>query len=62
MTELWVARDGTGTWVFRARPVQNERDLWHSQDGDVYERIPTRWLNLKPGECRRLVLSEEKSE
>ncbi len=62
MTELWVATDRCGTWLFRSEPAQNERDMWHSREGEPFGSIPSHWLNLKSGECRRLVLEKEKSE
>lgn len=66
MNELWVARDVVnGLRQFDAQPIWNEDNLvfrissrgtWAILMGGEY--LP----DLKPGQCRRLVLAEETSE
>jgi len=64
MTDLWVARDADGTLKeFGSKPHQ-----WGSFGAFVVLHRNWRFLpkeqhpDLKPGECRRLVTAEVKSE
>ena len=60
MNELWVARDEDEYLSgFTQRPIK--------EDGDWYGASPFRlprtlFPDLRPGECKRLVLAEETSE
>lgn len=64
MTDLWVARDADG-WltIFYEQPkIMN--GAWFEPDRPTrYIAIENaRFPELKPGECRRLILAEDKSE
>lgn len=64
MTDPWVARDADGT----LKEFDSEPDWWASFKAFVVLHRGWRFLpkeqhpDLKPGECRRLVMEEETSE
>lgn len=64
MTDLWVARDADGTLCeFEVMPILGG-GVWAAPYGSnsKFRRLPSSdHPDLKPGECRRLVLAEEKS-
>ena len=66
MNELWVARDADGAgWLFDLKPTWvTDEGVW-ACDGSMMlvEQLPaTMFPNLRPGECKRLVMAEESSE
>ncbi len=65
MSELWVARDADGrVGFFGVKPRWFADRTWvYPETSASPERIPGYWFpDLKPGECRRLVMEKEKSE
>ena len=66
MANLWVARDLAGDLkLFAGKPRQVKPDKWwtHGQgryDDYLYHIPESMFPDLLPGECRRLVLAEEK--
>lgn len=67
MNELWVAVDGDG-WssiaVSKEAPRLNEKTGIYAMSGRSWSMglSLAKELDLKPGQCRRLVLAEETSE
>lgn len=63
MNELWVARDDDGTLTaFDAKPEWCDSCKWLVDESKGWETMdinPRRFPNLRPGECKRLVLAEE---
>ena len=63
MTELWVARDELNRVAMFNKEPNEVLHGWCAQAGLGFEFVPEEWFpDLQPGECRRLVLEEEKSE
>ena len=65
MNELWVARDMDGEAAFYTKkPIWDAEagvfDQWGNFSGWISEKF-AKALNLRPGECKRLVLVEETS-
>lgn len=57
MNELWVARDDDGYLSgFAEKPVKDEGE-WYGCGAFRLRR--SMFPNLRPGECKRLVLAEE---
>ena len=67
MSGLWVARDEDG-WcrlsISKNAPRLNEASGMYAMDGRVWSMGFSfgEATDLKPGECRRLVMAEETSE
>jgi hypothetical protein len=62
VNELWVARDDDGkAWIYDTKPVwiEDTRRFTGPSCGKAYGGT---FPNLKPGECRRLVMESEVSE
>lgn len=62
MNELWVARDIPGTevvYIYHEKPEL--MDKWYQTGGDMWEVSMDAFPDLKPGECRRLLMAEEQS-
>lgn len=62
MNELWVARDANGDLcVFSEKPLFDERvGQWFVVDADLASALPEDYFpDLRPGECKRLILAEE---
>lgn len=66
MSELWVARDAGGdVWMFLAEPQHRDGNYYPADVGRAVTYIDDNVsvaFNLRPGECKRLVLAEESSE
>ena len=66
MNELWVARDRSGDlWQFGQKPEwYHVEGVWDGSASDcVLNELPKSFYpDLKPGECRRLVMESEASE
>ena len=59
MSELWVARYGDGkAWIYDTQPrwIEDTRRFTAVSCGRIYGGG---FPDLKPGQCRRLVLAEE---
>lgn len=66
MNELWVARDADGdVWMFLAEPRKDNGRFYPPDVNRAIAYISDSVavaFNLRPGECKRLVLAEETSE
>lgn len=70
MNELWVARDRDEKMrhlacVSDRKPyrIDTRTGLWmHKRGTNCHHYAASQFPDLKPGECRRLVLAEETSE
>lgn len=66
MNELWVARDANGdVWMFVAEPRFDGSNYYPADENRAIAYIADEVavaFNLRPGECKRLVLAEETSE
>lgn len=65
MNELWVARDDKGSvWMFLAEPRKDDGRFYPQDVNRAIAYISdsvAEAFNLRPGECRRLVMAEEQS-
>lgn len=65
MNELWVARDDEGSvWMFLAEPRQDGSNYYPADENRAIAYIADEVavaFNLRPGECKRLVLAEVQS-
>lgn len=60
MNELWVARDDDGYLSGFAEKPQKEEGVWYGLH--PFRLLRTMFPELRPGECRRLVMAEETNE
>ena len=66
MSELWVARDDNGSaWMFLEEPRKNKGRFFPSDVNRALAYISepvAGAFNIRPGECKRLVMAEESRE
>ena len=63
MNELWVARDGKGSLaIFENKPKEISHSGFVLSSGwFMHLWNPMLYPDLRPGECKRLVMAEEQS-
>lgn len=63
MTEIWVARDrGSGAvYLYHAKPT-DKGTIFDTPGSPIFDVEEGAFPDLRPGECKRLVMAEEPSE